>query len=377
MKKNTYITKKIMSAILATLTAITGFMFLPEELNAAVVEDKVIYVNEEQYNINNYWSANATVRKSPIKAGYVFGGWFAQASETTEGAEMFVKGDVTTYYRALTASELNTDEDNDCDYTGTAYAKFVPAQVLSVKAQNKAETYENTAKTDVRLISSTDSKNYDKVGFDIWVNNKKQILKADGNALETDIIYDGLLVNEEPIYANAIFGGTSQYLSVWQLSNINKANYSKIIYVRPYWITKDGTKVEGIAKYVHIEDQYKGLISVPVNLLSGEQIAAGKLQLTYDVNGLEVYGCEEGRLLPSMRFYHDSENKTIRMVGNATVVDSNVSADGIYANIRFKKPNTDTNFTINSLEFGNWAEQLIEIDKVWDIKYVQQNWENQ
>ena len=366
MRKNRNLSKKFMSGVLALTMLATGILFNSEEIHAAAVADEVIYVNDtENYNISQYWNADATVRKTPIKAGYVFGGWFAEAEASAEKVE----ASGSTYYAPLTANELNTDADNDCDYTGTAYAKFVPAQVLSIKAQNQAGTVASTAKTNVRIISSTDSKNYEKVGFDIWVNNKKQILKADGSPLETDSIYDGLLKDGQPVYANTIFGGASKYISVWQLSNINQANYSKIIYARPYWITMDGTKVEGLAKYVHIEDQYLGLISVPVNLLTGEAVAAGTLQMSYDTD-LTLYGCEAGRLLPSMRFWHDTEHKTIRMIGNATTKGIDVSADGIFANIRFKKPSTTTNFEINSLQFSNWeASQPIDIEKVWDITY--------
>ena len=108
--------------------------------NAAVAEDKVIY--EEVGSIANYWKADN--KTAPVKAGYVFGGWFKTSTANAVGAEAYVNGGATSYYAPLKSTELNTDEDADCDYTGTAYAKFVPAQVLSVKAQNSAATVTNS-----------------------------------------------------------------------------------------------------------------------------------------------------------------------------------------------------------------------------------------
>ena len=167
-----------MTTVLTASMLMTSVLLVPEKASAAVVDDKVIYVNDNvNYDINQYWNALDAERKTPVKAGYVFGGWFKSVNEGAEGAEVYVEGDSTTYYAPLEVAELNTDSDNDCDYTGTAYAKFVPAQVLSVKAQNQADTVATTPSTNVRILSSTDSDNYAKVGFDIWVNNKKQILK--------------------------------------------------------------------------------------------------------------------------------------------------------------------------------------------------------
>lgn len=339
------VTKKLTAGFLAAVMTVVGMVIVPQIAEAAVVEDEVIY--DKNYKISDYWEMDS--KKAPIKEGYVFGGWYADG----EGK------DYLTEKEAATATN--------------AYAKFVPASVLSVKAQNMAGTGtdENIDKTYVRVITSLDSKDYQKVGFDIWLANKTQLFKdkATKSPLETTKIYKGLLVGTDKEDAEEIFGGVSKYVGVWQLTNVAESNWGKIIYVRPYWITMDGTKVEGLAKYVHIEDEYKGYISVPVNLLTGEDVAAGVLSMTYD-NALTFVEFEEGRLLPTMKYYLDEPNKTIKMVGNASEVDSNVSADGIFANIRFKEPDADTQFDIKISNFSNWAEKLIDTVKAWDIKYV-------
>lgn len=353
--------KKLTAGVLAVGMVVAGILVTPKQAEAAVVEDKIVY-DSTNYKIADYWST----KKAPVKEGYVFGGWYKSEDENDY----------------MTATEAQDAVTNGT----TAYAKFVPAQVLSVKAQNMAGTTATTEETYVRVISSLDSKNYDKVGFDIWLANSVQLVKDNdytkNEPLETDKIYDGLMIGTEPIEANSIFGGVSKYVSVWQLTKINKAHYGKIIYVRPYWITMDGTKVEGLAEYVHIEDEYEGYVSVPVNILNKEdaaKLAAGRVNMTYtNANANETVALtfkevEAGRLLPEMKGVQSSDN-VIKMVGNAKDVDEYNSAESLYANVRFKKPqdsstDVDVNFNIDMVQFCDWGETSVTIDEKWDVKY--------
>ena len=368
-KKSISLSMKLSVGMLAVLMIAAVIMIAPKQVNAAVVADTVIYVQDsDNYDIKQYWNADSTKRITPIKEGYVFGGWFEASTAGVEGAEQSAEG---VYYAPLEESDLQTSVPD------TAYAKFVPAQVLSVKAQNQANISASSSKTHVRIISSLDSSNYEKVGFDIWLANKTQLLKSDNSALETTKIYTGLKEGDNVKTVAEVFGGVSEYLSVWQLNNVGNSNFSKIIYVRPYWITMDGTKVEGLAKYVHIEDDYLGYISVPVNLLSKDEVskvAAGAVNMTYDNASLELadtnaVSFEAGRLVPEMEFYHNTSGKTIQMSGNVATVGEYNSGECLFANIRFKKPAADTNFDMTTVQFCDWDEQVFSIDKVWDIKY--------
>ena len=117
--------KKLTSGVLAIGMIVTGITMYPNQAVAAVVEDKVIYQEYQANEIQEkYWNANKKI--APIKEGYVFGGWFEEVDEPTSKTETYV-GDNQhdIYYNPLT------------EVTGNAYAKFVPAQVLSVKAQNQ------------------------------------------------------------------------------------------------------------------------------------------------------------------------------------------------------------------------------------------------
>lgn len=362
--------KKLTAGVLALGMIVTGIVVYPKQADAAVVADEVIYIRsdeEQTYNIKDYWNADAEKRTAPVKEGYVFGGWFETADES----------------KPLTEEALKTEVPD------SAYAKFVPAQVLSVKAQNqkgvaeqtieamreknlKEEEIPDNEKFYVRVMSSLDSDNYTKVGFDIYLNNTKKLENT-----ETEKIYTGVMVNGKTQYAKDIYGGASKYLMTWRLTEIDWAdNVKLIIYVRPYWVTTDGTKVNGLAKYVHIEDEYLGYINVPVNLLGGEEIAAGAVDVTYDTNeNLQLIKFEEGRIFSKMN--HSYTGNTVKMVGNTDLQSGNYDENGetIYANLRFKKPTTNTEVNFNIVDVANkfcdWDENFVDVKKVWDTKYVQ------
>ena len=372
MKKKQIVSfmKKLTASMLAVGMIVTGIVVYPKQADAAVVTDEVIYIqsdDEQTYDIKAYWDADKEKRTAPVKEGYVFGGWFKTADESSP----------------LTEAELQKAMPD------SAYAKFVPAQVLSVKAQNEEGVTAQTIaamkeKNDngqpiseqekfyVRVMSSLDSENYTKVGFDIYLNNTKKLENT-----ETEKIYTGVMVNGQPQYAKDIYGGASKYLMTWRLTEIDWAdNVKLIIYVRPYWVTTDGTKVNGLAKYVHIEDEYLEYINVPVNLLGGEKVAAGAVDVTYDTNeNLQLIKFEEGRIFSKMN--HSYTGNTVKMVGNTDLKAGNYDENGetIYANLRFKKPTTNTEVNFNIVDVANkfcdWDENFVDVKKVWDTKYVQ------
>lgn len=169
---------------------------------------------------------------------------------------------------------------------------------------------------------------------------------SDGSELETTKVYGGLKTNAESVTTvspNTVFGNAATKFSVWRLDGIVKDNDTKIINVTPYWITLDGTKVEGLSKYVHIEDGYKGYVSVPVNLRSTEQVVAGKVTVSYPEgltlaeNKTEMNDVFKKN---NMAIYNDTAKRTITIVGNAENVNTNVAANGILANLRFTKTDT-------------------------------------
>lgn len=349
--------KKIMAGLLTVAILLSSIILTPNNAEAAeseTLENGVMYeLDETKYKFTDYWKPTESERKAPVKPGFVFGGWYQKVDNT---------------YAPLKEAELTAE---GAEEVTTAYAKFVPDYVLSIKAQNEEGTKKDDGNSSVRVISSVDSRQYQNVGFQILLNNKKDI----GTCESTDV-YKAIKSLGDNVTAATTFGSASSHFSVWRLDSINDANDSKIIYARPYWTTLDGTKVEGLAKYVHIEDEYNDYISVPINVMTGEAVAAGALDMTYASDVLTVVSVEAGRVLKEMNDNRTTAG-TINMIGNATVTTDGTleetTADGIYANVRFKV-NTNKNIENANLEvimgeFYNWSEQPVNTVQAWNLVY--------
>ena len=338
-------------------------------------EDKIQYV-EMTTAFKTTWDDDRTKAAVPSEDGYVFGGWCTK------------DGDTDSYTMLDQESAAAAAE---ADATTEVYAKFVPAYVMNVKAQvdsgtgTKGGTRET--KGSIRLVSTVDSKDYQKVGFQV-------ILKTDtGTAevktgenkdqpLETTKVYNKLLVSGETDVAKAkeakdCFGSVAQFFSVWKLEGISASSDAKIMEVTPYWYTPDGTKVLGNTKYVHMEDGYESnmYVSIPVLLHEDTAGAAGIFTVTYP-EGLTLIGVnpiENGNIFSGgMEYYNDETNHTIKIVANAETVNENKALDGLCVNLRFKAAATVTerlNFYIENEDFCDWAEGKLENVNAWNIQY--------
>lgn len=371
------IPKKICVILLLIAMIATGISNEPMLSSASETVGTVTTDNGIKYvpcDMASYWSTSE--KKAPVMDNYVFGGWYIAEDVN---AKKFI---------ALKPEAITTDtETGKANVEGT-YAKFVSAYVLSVKAQIDVITEEagaeRTNTASIRLISSVDSKDYQKVGFEVLLANETPLYKdEERNPLETTKVYTGLKKGESGtrLEPSAIFGPQSKFLSVWRLDGIASANDDKIINVKPYWITADGTRVDGLAKYVHVEDGYMGYISVPINLRSAKQIAAGTLTLTYP-EGLEFVAnkVEYDGVFPTAEMLCNDDGKSeVRFVGNVSATldgENNVDAMGIYANVRFKKGSLEytggngefLEFKVNDENFCKWNEEEVFID-AWNVQY--------
>ena len=344
---------------------VTGMMTMSLQTEAAETvvsgQNGVIYVlNADNYNFKSLWEK----RTAPTRAGYVFGGWYKVGENNS--------------FTAIKESEGN-------QYT-EAYAKFVPAEVLSVRTQVDVDTEEGNGKTEsafVRLLSGVNGLDYQNVGFDIYYN-KYDENHHETNEKATNItkVFSSLQNAEsgtEPITANTIFGAAATHFSVLRLAEIVQKNYTYVIYVTPQWTTLDGTLVKGQGKFVRIMDGYAEhqYISVPVNFMSGSKVAAGQLELTYDsrLEVVEAVGFDEGFLMPQMS-HRDDKNGTVKIVGNIDGTTPVEPETAIYANVWFKVKenanvdNTTLEFEMKNLKFANWDENFVTDLQAWDYKYL-------
>lgn len=159
-------------------------------------------------DISPYRAADAYT--APTKQRMVFAGWYADRACTVP-----IGRDVTD---------------------GSAYAKYVPEQVLRVKAQvGKDVTTESTA-TGVRLVTTVDSLNYAQVGFRMSYNG--------GDIVErmTSTVYETILSLGEACKPT-VFSEESQYFATLGISDVPLDGNT--IRVTPIWTTLDGTTVGG------------------------------------------------------------------------------------------------------------------------------------
>lgn len=356
-----------LALVVSCITGVSAVADAAEVAGSVTTEKGIQYV---PCDMSEYWSQ--TEKTAPEMADYVFGGWYTG----TDGV-----------FTAIKEADVTADSTGKASMSGT-YAKFVKAEVLGVKAQVDVDTQEKGLSREnaasIRLVSGLDSKDYQRVGFKVLLANSKPVYKDNDDVkkepLETKKVYTGLKIGDAtPLSPASIFGEQAEFLSVWRLDNIITANDSKIINVTPYWITMDGTKVEGLSKYVHVEDSYMGYISVPINLRTAKKIAAGTVTLTYP-EGLVLVEekVEYDGVFPASEMKcHATGNSAVKLVGNAKVVDTAVDANGIYANLRFKVgtsgyqgvgKGTILTFGISDAFFCNWGEEEVPVN-VWDIKY--------
>lgn len=142
---------------------------------------------------------------------YVFAGWYTDEACTTPLAK-----DVTS---------------------GAAYAKFVDADVLSVKIQLNAEH------TAIRFVSTVDTLAYSQVGYDIRC---KETEKVTGSSEVYEHLY-GVSNQEIMEYSPTVCSKFSKYFYTYTISEIptDEASQKVPFIVNSYWITLDGTKVLG------------------------------------------------------------------------------------------------------------------------------------
>ena len=324
--------KKTMKRCIATilsLTLILGGMsfFANKEMETVEASDAA-----NQYVWENLtYQAEAPICKTE---GYFFGGWYE--------------------------SDHVTPITNPS--SGNSYeAKFVPANVLTVKCQVTANTTESTDKTHVRLLTTVDCLDYQEVGFKITYRGKTKDVPFTGVLEMIDADNGAGAYN----YSPNIFDLASNYYATVTLQNIGKDYYKELFFIEPYWKTADGTRVNGVSRYMRIEDSYaetRGYINVPVYLNDDAEIGNGT-EITIDCK--HYAGQNPAAVVSKFWIYIDWEAGNLydknglsveaTVVGNVTQVTVKVTgtdtkmANGLLVNLRFKPKYTLTDLQARNL----------------------------
>lgn len=195
---------------------------------------------------------------------YLFAGWYASAGCTADVAI----GD---------ASNLPTD----------CYAKFIPRDILSVKAQvstEKIASGEHAGNWGLRFISSVESLDYKSVGFEILYDDNG--VEREKGSSSTDTVYEKIKSSEDANTYNfspRVITLNSQYFVTAKLA-VPQGDVAEDYIVRAYIETFDGTKVYGPSRTVCVND---GLGSTTVNLVAqaSTQLSGKGYTATFGLDG--------------------------------------------------------------------------------------------
>ncbi|MBQ2923659.1 MAG: hypothetical protein IJE60_11350 [Tyzzerella sp.] len=222
----TIVLQVIPSAVFVTNAADTSTKSHEDVVNPTTEIKYVWYEDISEYRTSKQYTY-------PIEDEYVFAGWFTTSAEDD-------------------GNEIGTDVTS-----GSAWAKFVPEETLTVKGQINRDLsdYDTTSSTSLsevklRLVTSVDSLKYQSVGFEVTINGKTTdfpIQKVYNTIVLVDSEHGNKIEN-----ASSVFCDASAHFATITISGIpngDNNNFENMeIKVVPYWITKDDTKVTGISR---------------------------------------------------------------------------------------------------------------------------------
>ena len=194
---------------------------------------------------------------------YIFAGWYTNATCTTT---------------------LGSDVKS-----GEAYAKFVPKEVLGIMAQIEAGTGFGSDSSSIRFVTSVDSEKYERVGFDFQLNGNK--FDADSNSVYKRLEAkdaSGRVLNYTP---SRLFHTMSKYFMACTVTNVQNEDFGHGIFVKPYWITNDGTKVYGAQDMKTIN---MGYMPYATNVTASLATSTEGIARPSDTNYSSQGGCTDG-----------------------------------------------------------------------------------
>lgn len=372
------------AAFLLAATVMTSGMMIPKVASAASntkYESSVLFVpvNISDVNLNEIPTFSGVTDKTGAMDGegeavtttvdssepFVFGGWYVmREDENLEGDRSSEYDTYVIYQDGMTVSKKDL-----------VFAKWVPARVLSAKAQNVSGTSADmSGTTGTRMVTSVDCKDYQSVGYDIIVDGdltvNVPIMRKAYSSLKCTV--DNVI---KTYTASELFGSASKYFVTFKLTGIPSTEFATKIFVKPYWVTAQGQKVYGLSRYAHVEDGIYKYVNVPVNLsvAQAQAVAAGVVTVNYDETKFEFLSekMETGRVFEEMDA--NAVNGSVKIVGNVADIEKNATHTDLFVNLRFKYTGSEnvagsTWFDIGSVDFCDNQEITQDIT-IFDIPY--------
>lgn len=323
--------KRVWAYLLALAVVLTGMTCFGAPIARA---EEVCYT--ESIDITPYKEGIAPKPADPAHAGWIFAGWFTDTTCT-----------------------VAVDRETA---TGEQYAKFVPSGVLSAKCQVLNDTTSTSDTSKIRFVSTVDNLRYQQVGF------KYQIAGGAEKSYTTTQVMKSIVANEGGVafgYQPTVFDECSQYFITVTMKNIPNHAFATGIRITPFWVTLDGTEVEGVSRFIRVEDHYNKIVNVPVRLCDNAEVAAGLIGVRYNADKYDYVGYDNGTVFDSTKC--NDYNGTVYCVGNVDDISKNTPADGLFVNLRFQLKENQTNdgsFEITNMDFCQNTEQFVPVSVV-------------
>ena len=375
---NRKIVKRILAGVLSLAVVVAGFAYAPTEVQAEeTVGKKWQEVDNAKFveMITNHVAPEYTNNNE--NTGYLFAGWYTAEDGTP-----------------ITSSEGITEN---------VYAKFIPASLTGVACQ--VDLRDNTDKKNMRVVSLVDSDQYSAVGFNIYGR-----YDADGNGTnesewtmykygsdkmaESTEVFDGLYEykksgdewQKRERYPQDIFGeaATGYKFTTVSISKIPTTFFTATMVVQPYWVTLDGTYVEGMGEFNRISDWDDGIINISVNIKNATNIAAGLLDIKLQgaFENAEVVEIENGRVFDE--FAGLKTGSKVRCIGNVSdITGHSATPNDVFVNLRIDKTSISEDYDLSENLGTNVFDVVIqegiggfstnkEVEaevSVWDVIY--------
>ena len=115
--------------------------------------------------------------------------------------------------------------------------------MLTIKRQVTAGSQLTSEKTNLRVLTTVDSLDYQVVGFEFAINNGEAFNREATTVYRSVASHEGgQVVANNP---DKLFSSESTHFLSWEFYNIPQSDFGSTIQVTPYWQTADGAKVMG------------------------------------------------------------------------------------------------------------------------------------
>lgn len=230
-------------------------------LNTTDTETEYVYAEFSGDELLAQVSQCMTDNAVPVVSGtegYLFAGWFSDKTFAKKSAVRTFDESISTYY-----------------------AKYVPEDVLSIRAQvsTVAGTDDNSNATrNIRFVSSVDSLAYSKVGFKLEFGGTTKY----NNSTTVFQRIESSTTGDEFTFSPKIIDTDSEYFMTATWTDVLETDTTGF-YVRAYIKTLDGVVIYGPSRYVTVTD---GLSTNQV-IVPMEGTVADSATVTYN-DGTEI-----------------------------------------------------------------------------------------